>query len=178
MRIITIVRLYDRESDAVAAVTELRGAGVPEHDISLVIRGDRVGAAAKGAEIGALVGGLAGLITGLGLVAIPGIGPAIATGWLYATITGAATGAFAGGAIGVLSEAGVSGEEAHEIAEALRRGASLVAARVPETEKGHCEAILDRGAINMRVRVADYRSAGWTAYDPHAAPHTAEQIRR
>jgi hypothetical protein len=173
MTIITIVRLYDREADAVAAVTELRKAGVPEQDISLVIRGDRVSAAAKGAEIGALVGGLAGLITGLGLVAIPGIGPAIATGWLYATIAGAATGAFAGGALGVLSEAGVSGEEAHEIAEVLRRGASLVAARVPETEKSRCETILDRGAVDMRVRIAAYRRAGWTAFDPGAGHHAA-----
>jgi hypothetical protein len=36
----------------------------------VIIRDDRVTRAAKGAEIGAAVGGLAGLLTGLGLVAI------------------------------------------------------------------------------------------------------------
>jgi len=63
-------------------------------------------------------------------VAIPGIGPVAATGWLAATAAGAAAGSLAGGALGVVSQAGVSGEEAHAIAECLRRGATLVTARV------------------------------------------------
>ena len=69
----------------------------------------------------------------------------------------------------------MSGEDAHEIAECLRRGATLVAARVPEADKGRCEAIMDRGAIDVRVRVAEYRRTGWTAFDPGAAPYTTEE---
>lgn len=175
---VTIVRLYDDHSQAANVVAELRQAGVPEHDISMIIRDDRASGAAKGAEIGAVVGGFAGLAAGLGLLAIPGIGPALATGWLAATAAGAAAGALAGGALGVLSEAGVSGQEAHEIAECLRRGATLVAARVPEADKSRCEAILNRGAIDLRVRIAAYRRTGWVAYDPNAAPYTPEEIRR
>ncbi len=176
--IITIVRLYDDHGEAANVVRELRNAGVPEHDISILTRDDRVGAAATGAEIGAAVGGLAGLLTGLGLIAIPGIGPVVATGWLAATAAGAAAGGLAGGALGVLSQAGVSGEEAHEIAECLRRGATVVAARVTDTEKSRYEAILDRGAIDVRIRVAAYREAGWRSHDPDAAPYTPEEIRR
>src|SRR6202035_1296475 len=104
-------------------------------------RDDRATGAAKGAEIGAAIGGLTGLLTGLGLIAIPGIGPAVATGWLAATAAGAAAGGLVGGALGVLSEVGISGEEAHEIAECLRRGATLVAARVPDADKSRYEAI-------------------------------------
>jgi hypothetical protein len=175
---IAIVRLYDDHTQAVDAVTQLKQAGVPERDIGIITRDDRAGAAATGAEIGAAVGGLAGLLTGLGLIAIPGIGPVVATGWLAATAAGAAAGGLAGGALGVLSQAGVSGEEAHEIAECLRRGATMVTARVPDAEKSRYEAILDRGAINVRVRVTAYRQAGWTSYDPAAAPYTAEEIAR
>jgi hypothetical protein len=176
--LVTIVRLYDDHTEAANVLADLRRAGVPEHDISLITRDDRVSGAAKGAEIGAVVGGLAGLAAGLGLVAIPGIGPVLATGWLAATAAGAAAGALAGGALGVLSQEGVSGEEAHEIAECLRRGATLVAVRVPGVDKSRYQAILDRGAIDIRVRVAAYRRAGWAAHDPNSAPYTGEEIRR
>jgi hypothetical protein len=176
--IVTIVRLYDDPAVAAGAVSELRKAGVPEADISILTSDDRVRGAAKGAEIGAAVGGLAGLLVGLGLIAIPGIGPVAATGWLAATAAGAAAGGLAGGALGVLSQAGVSGEEAHEIAECLRRGATLVATRVNDADRSRHEAILDRGAVNLRVRVAAYREAGWASHDPDAAPFTAEKIQR
>ncbi len=175
---VVIVRLYDDHTEAAGAVTELRKAGVPEGDISIITRDDRVSAAATGAEIGAAVGGLAGLLTGLGLIAIPGIGPVVATGWLAATAAGAAAGGLAGGALGVVTQAGVSRDEAHEIAECLRRGATMVSARVPDTDRSRCEAILDRGALNVQVRIAAYRKAGWTSFDPDAPPYTAEEIRR
>jgi hypothetical protein len=173
-----IMRLYDDHSAAAGVVQELRKASVPEQDISLITRDDRASGAAKGAEIGAVAGGLLGLLTGLGLIAIPGIGPALGTGWLAATAAGAAAGGWAGGALGVISQAGISGEEAHEIAECLRRGSTLVAARVPEADRDRCAAIMDRGAVNLRMRIASYRAAGWTSFDPDAAPYTAEEIQR
>lgn len=176
--IVAIVRLYDDHTEAANAVRELRKAGVPEGDISIITRDDRVRGAATGAEIGAAVGGLAGLLTGLGLIAIPGIGPVVATGWLAATAAGAAAGGLAGGALGVLSQAGVTGEEAHEISECLRRGATLVAARVPGTDKDRYEGILDRGAVDVRVRAVAHRKAGWKSYDPSAVPYTREEIER
>lgn len=176
--IVTIVGLYDHHTDAAGAVRALQDAGVPERDISILSRDDRVHGAATGAEIGAVVGGLGGLLAGLGLIVIPGIGPVAALGWLAATAAGAAAGGWVGGALGVLSEAGISGEEAHAIAECLRRGATLVTARVPDTDKDRCAAILKRGAIDVQVRIAAYRQTGWTSYDPEAAPYTAEEIQR
>jgi hypothetical protein len=176
--IVTIVRLYDHHTDAADAVRALQEAGVPERDISILSRDDRIHGAATGAEIGAAVGGLAGLLTGLGLITIPGIGPVAAAGWLAATAAGAAAGGWVGGALGVLSAAGISGEEAHAIAEGLRRGATLVTARVPEADQDRCAAILDVGAVDVRLRIAVYRATGWTSHDPDAAPYTAEEIAR
>ena len=176
--LIAIVRLYDHHTDAADVVQALRDAGVPDRDISILSRDDRVSGAATGAKIGAAAGGLAGLLIGLGLITIPGIGPVAAVGWLAATAAGAAAGGWAGGAIGVLSTAGISGEEANEIAECLRRGATLVTARVPEAAKDRYAAILARGAIDIEVRVASYRQAGWKSYDPNSVPYTPEEIRR
>ena len=87
-----ITRLYDHYEDAAAAVAELEAAGVPHHDISLIANnaegrhlseGRRDGIAdseigedaGKGATTGGLLGGGAGLLAGLGMLAIPGVGP-------------------------------------------------------------------------------------------------------
>ena len=48
------------------------------------------------------MGGGAGLLAGLGLLAIPGLGPVVAAGWLAAPAVGAAAGAAAGGLVGAL----------------------------------------------------------------------------
>jgi hypothetical protein len=88
------------------------------------------------------------------------------------------SGGWVGGALGVLATAGISGEEAHAMAESLRRGATLVTARVPEADKDRYMAILDVGAVKVQVRIAAYQQAGWTSYDPNAAPYTAEEIVR
>jgi hypothetical protein len=53
----------------------------------------RAEGAGKGAGFGAGIGGAAGLMADLRLLAIPGLGPAGAAGWLAATAVGAAAGA-------------------------------------------------------------------------------------
>ena len=109
----TISRLYNNYGDARAAVQQLETAGVAHKDISIIAsnadnwyndgkdtfpdrdldgKDDRAQAAGKGASIGAAAGGAAGLLTGLGLMAIPGVGPVVAAGWLVTTLAGAAAG--------------------------------------------------------------------------------------
>ncbi|WP_042778608.1 general stress protein, partial [Sinorhizobium fredii] len=91
----TVTGLFDDYDDARDAVRELGEAGVPSDDISIVANntGDRYSTdgsdaaegAATGAGLGAAGGGVVGLLTGLGLMAIPGVGPVVAAGWLAAT---------------------------------------------------------------------------------------------
>src|SRR3954449_11013464 len=139
---ITISRLYDTYSDAERAVSRLEAAGVPHSDISIVANNsdnwfgsstgkvdrdrdgvdDRAEGAGAGAGIGAAVGGTAGLLAGLGLLAIPGLGPVVAAGWLASTAALALAGGTAGGIIGALTQAGVSEDEANVYAEGVRRG--------------------------------------------------------
>jgi hypothetical protein len=139
---------------------------------------DRAEGAGAGAGIGGAIGGAAGLLAGLGLLAIPGIEPVVAAGWLVATAAGAAVGATAGGIVGALTQSGVSEEEAHAYAEGVRRGGTLVTARVPDDGRARYEAILDRSSVNIAERSAAYRKAGWSKFDAKAAPFTTEQVRR
>ena len=77
-------------------------------------------------------------------MAIPGIGPLVAAGWLATTLAGAGAGAVAGGLVGALTGAGVSREEAEVYEEGVRRGHTLVSVRADETDIPRIEAILDR----------------------------------
>jgi hypothetical protein len=194
---VTISRLYDNYSDARTVVTNLEAAGVPHSDISIVANNsdnwynkdgkvdrdrdgvdDRAEGAGAGAGIGAGLGGAAGLLAGLGLLAIPGLGPVVAAGWLAATAVGAAAGAASGGIIGALTQSGVSKEDAPLYAEGVRRGGTLVSARVPDADRTRFEAILDRSAVNLRDRSSAWQKSGWTTFDPSAKPYGADEIRR
>jgi hypothetical protein len=193
----TINRLYDDRQAAHRAVRDLEAAGIPSKDISIVSSNadgsyskasrkvdrdnddvdDRAEGAGVGAGIGAAIGGTAGLLAGLGIMAIPGLGPVVAAGWLASTATAAAVGGAAGGIIGALTQTGTSKADAEMYAEGVRRGGTLVTARVPDGERVRAEAIMDHAAVNIRERELAYRDAGWTGFDPDAMPYSADEIR-
>jgi hypothetical protein len=87
-------------------------------------------------------------------------------------------GGAAGGIIGALTQAGTSEEDASAYAEGIRRGGTLVTARVPDADKARYEAILDRSSVNIRDRDAAWRNEGWQKFDQNAGPYTADQVRR
>jgi hypothetical protein len=139
---------------------------------------DRAEGAGKGAGIGAGVGGTAGLLAGLGLLAIPGLGPVVAAGWLAATAVGAAAGAATGGIVGALTEAGVSEDEAHSYAEGVRRGGTLVSARVADSDRARLDGLLNESAVNLSDRSAAWQKSGWKTFDPSRKPYDAEEVRK
>lgn len=184
----TIVKLYDDEAAADIAVRELESAGFTSDQVSVVRRSatteggtttaDGAGAdatnAGVGATIGTLVGGGAGLLAGLGMLAIPGLGPVVAAGWLVAALTTAGVGAAAGGLIGALTETGVTEEDAHVYAEGVRRGGSLITVRAEDAnEAAKAETILTRHMpVSVRDRESEYRQAGWSRYAEDTAEDT------
>jgi hypothetical protein len=206
----TVTRLFDSHTEALAAVTELERAGVDHDRISLVSNnadnwhqghkhrgghaeggplGDRNGdgendvaeGAGKGATTGGLIGAAGGLLAGLGMLAIPGLGPVVAAGWLASTAVGAAAGAAAGGAagglLGALKEAGHSDEEAHVYSEGVRRGGTLVSVKADDDQAMRVEHILhEQRGVDAATRGQAYRTSGWDRFDQDAQPYTREQI--
>ena len=110
-------------------------------------------------------------------MAIPGVGPIVAAGWLAALAAGAVTGGAAGGIIGALVSSGTSKENAELYAETVRRGGAIVTVKVPDEEDVRYASLLDTDAVNMVERETAYRKAGWTGYDPAAPHYTPEQVR-
>lgn len=199
----TISKLYPDYPTAQTAARQLEAAGLKSADISIVANNvehwdnddrfkhveakhdkdhDGVDDRTKGAGVGAGVGGVAvgaaGLAAGLGVLAIPGIGPVVAAGWLASTLAGAITGGVAGGVVGALAESGVSKDDADMYAEALRRGGALVVARVPDSDVVRYQTILTQKSIDITKRASAYRSAGWNSFNPNETPYTPDQIRR
>lgn len=130
--------------------------------------------AGTGATLGTVLGGGAGLLAGLGMLAIPGVGPIVAAGWLVASLTGAGVGAAAGGLLGSLVGAGVSEEDAHTYAEGVRRGGTLVTVRADEGQRSMVEAVLDRySPVDVTTRREEYRTTGWERFDENAPAYTA-----
>jgi uncharacterized protein (TIGR02271 family) len=192
---VTISRLYKDHETGERVVSELERAGIPHSDISIVSNNesgwfkgdgskridrdadgvdDRAEGAATGAGIGAALGGVAGILAGLGLIAIPGIGPVVAAGWLASTAAVAAAGGTAGGLIGALTQSGVGEREAETYAEGIRRGGTLVSVRVSETDRTRVEAIMNRyGPMGTTTDT----SASWSGDRVMAVFENAERAR-
>lgn len=137
---------FDDRAGAHAAVARLRGAGVPDDRVHLIVR-DAVGAAdvAVGGTVTddatpahdpgeALRGAGAGaaLAAGLGALAtvlIPGIGPVLVGGVIAAALGFGAAGAAVGGLLGSMHGLELSEEDARRLESAVRGGRAVVTAR-------------------------------------------------
>jgi hypothetical protein len=187
----TVSALFDTYSEASSAVSALEAAGIPHSDISIVANNSEnwhnesnagTGAGA-GAGAGAAVGGVGGLLTGLGIMAIPGVGPVVAAGWLVATavgaVAGAAVGGAAGGLVGSLTSAGVPEHDANVYAEGVRRGGTLVTAKVDDARETEARSVLLRQkAVDLNTRGRIYRESGWSSFDAKSPAYTADQVAK
>jgi uncharacterized protein (TIGR02271 family) len=178
-----VVGLFDRQTDAEAAIKALKAAGFRDEDIGVAMRDrsaqgelieDTGTQAAEGATTGAVgggvVGGAIGLLGGLGALAIPGLGPIFAAGWLGSTLAGAGIGAAAGGIIGGLVGLGVPENEARHFEEGIKTGGILVTVRA--------EGRFQEAADLLRRHGADL-GPGFTAATGAAAEtdHDRESMR-
>jgi len=205
-----VTRLFDSHTEALAAVEALEGAGIGHDRVSLIANNaekwhaheggkaadastmsdgddehddnETAEGATEGATRGGLIGGGAGLLAGLGMLAIPGLGPVVAAGWLTSTavgaIAGAVAGAATGGILGALKDAGHSDEDAEVFAEGVRRGGSLVSVKPrDDTEAALAQQILQsQSGVAAADRGAAYRNDGWTGFDDTANPYGADEI--
>lgn len=157
----TIVGFYPSREQAERAVTELVDEGFSRDHISVVA--SRAGAG-DAPNIGpvpetgstndtgekAMMGGIAGFIVGIAVLAIPGVGPIIAAGPLAAALTGAAAGAATGGLIGVMTKDGIPKEAAERYSKAIGAGRIMVTVHAGYDRAAQAADVLDRtGAIDV-----------------------------
>jgi uncharacterized membrane protein len=153
----TVIGIFQQAGQAERALEALRAAGFTANHVSVVAKDtDAVTpltpatetgmeGAGTGAALGGLTGGVLGWLAGIGVLAIPGLGPIVAAGALALTLGGAALGAVTGGLIGALVDLGVPDEEALGYQATVEQGSLLLTVVTPDdTQAATALAILEQ----------------------------------
>lgn len=150
-----VISVYDTHEGAVTAVKELQNAGYSSKHLSIIgkttgeakvpgIKNSETMAIA-GAEvgIGALAGSVLGVLTGVGIFAIPGVGFLYGAGALVGAIAGFDFGIIGGGIASALTVAGISSDDTKQYEEVLKAGKFLVIAQGNEEEVTRAKNVLE-----------------------------------
>jgi hypothetical protein len=115
---------------------------------------------AAGVAAGGVIGGTLGLLAGVGLLAIPGLGPFIAAGPIMAGLAGLGVGGAVGGVTGALIGMGIPEFEAKRYEGRLQKGGILLSV--------HCDTSdeIKRAKEVLKVTGAeDVSSTGESSFD-------------
>jgi len=187
MAMTTVIGLFGHLPDADRAIQELNARGLSDTEISVLARQEALydelsgeyspvtTGAAAGAVGGATAGGLGGMLIGLSAIFLPGIGPALTTGTLTATLgtalAGAGFGAVSGGLIGTLLGLGVPKDEADVYAEGVKRGGVLVVARADKARVAEAQEVMRAAnSLDVQVRAKEWKQSGWDHFDEKTMP--------
>ncbi len=183
----TIVGMFEKSTDVDRAVNDLTRQGFGKNQIGIVARRetlkesglDLTRTTEVGAITGATAGGVAGLLLGLGIIAVPGIGPIVAAGefltWVGAMFLGAAAGAIGGGLVGALAGFGLPRHRAEVFAQGVQQGNILVTIQASPESAHEAANILRRdNAIEVDLggmELPTGQFATGTEQQPTAPPH-------
>jgi hypothetical protein len=164
------------------ATDSLIRAGFPAADISVLLPESLGGprdmgtekatkapeGAAAGVTTGAAIGGTLGVLAGIGLLAIPGLGPFIAAGPIMAGLAGLGVGGAVGGVTGALISMGIPEFEAKRYEGRLQKGGILLSV--------HCDTSdeINRAKEVLKATGAeDIASTGESSVDAKQTDHDA-----
>lgn len=148
------IGIYDTHDLAVEAVRKLKDGGYPASQLSIMgvaeteVVDDQMHIIEKnplkvgGLGAGALVGTTLGVLTGVGIFAIPGLGFLFGAGALVGAIAGFDFGLIGGGIASALTTVGVKDENAEKYHDALEQGKFLVIAHGTEEDVNRAKDLL------------------------------------
>ena len=156
--------IYRNRSSAENGVDALRQEGFRNTDISVLFpenegtkdfAHEKNTKAPEGATTGVVSGGIAGgvlgWLTGIGALAIPGLGPLIAAGPIVAALAGAGALGAVGGMIGALAGMGIPEYEAKRYEGRIKKGGILLSVHCDNSEwtKKAKQILEDSGAEDV-----------------------------
>ncbi|WP_309742080.1 ChaB family protein [Chamaesiphon sp. OTE_20_metabat_361] len=169
----TISAIFAEQSQIDGVVRRLIDRGIPKEDISVLGRNFQsetritgfitkrdviLGGLRSGAIFGSLFGSFLSLLTGVGVLLIPFVGPVVAAGPIGAILLGAASGAIAGsagaGLVSVLTAVGMPEEQAALYQTRLEAGEFMMMLEVPADRVGEYQILLE-SAGGKDIHTAD-----------------------
>jgi hypothetical protein len=169
-----VLGIYSTRVAVENATDSLVKAGFPTSDISVLLPESLAGpkdmgtekatkapeGAAAGVTAGGVIGGTLGVLAGVGLLAIPGLGPFIAAGPIMAGLAGLGVGGAVGGFTGALIGMGIPEFEAKRYEGRLQKGGILLSV--------HCDTAEEIKRAKEVLKLAggeDVSSTGEASFD-------------
>ncbi|HEV8039726.1 MAG TPA: general stress protein [Bryobacteraceae bacterium] len=121
-----------------------------------------------GVTAGGAIGGTLGLLAGIGMLAIPGVGPFIAAGPILSALAGLGVGGAVGGLIGALVGMGIPEYEAKRFEGRIKAGGVLLSVHCDTSEE-----IASAKDVLKHTGAQDISSAGEASADIPAAAAVA-----
>lgn len=160
----TTIGVYDNHELAVGAVRKLKDLGYPLRHITIMGKSEEeevldndMHMAVKnpvnmvGVGTGTAIGATLGILTGVGIFAIPGLGFLYGAGALVGAIAGFDFGLIGGGIASVLATIGVKDENAQKYHDALEMGKFLVIVHGSENDVNTAKAMLHEHGTHEEV---------------------------
>jgi len=139
--------IYSTRAEVEHAIEEMKQAKFRNADISVLFpenestkdfaisKGTKAQeGSVTGAASGAVAGGALGWLVGIGMIAIPGIGPFIAAGPIVAALSGVGIGGAVGGLTGALIGMGIPEYEAKRYEGRVKNGGILVSVHADDSK--------------------------------------------
>ena len=161
---IAVFGIYRSRQEVEEAVQALKNSDFRATDIS-VLFSDNVGTkdfavekhtklpegSSAGAGTGAVIGGVLGWLTGIGVLAIPGIGPFIAAGPIVSMLAGLGAGGVIGGIAGALVGMGIPEYEAKRYEGRIKEGGILLSVHSDNADwkRRAMEILKQTGAVDI-----------------------------
>lgn len=146
------VGIYKTHEEAFEAVKALQKNGLSVKNLSIIGKADVVEdhlrvrstdpAAAAGVSVGAIAGPILGVLTGVGIISIPGFGFLFGAGALVGALAGFDMGIVGGGIVTLLTTLFTNKEKVVRYHEHLNEGKFLVVAQGTEEEVDQAKGIL------------------------------------
>lgn len=156
-----VIGVYETHDSAVKALDELKRSGFPTKQLSVVGKADLVNNhihvktsdVPERAELsaGVIAGTVLGILTGVGIFAIPGLGFLYGAGALVGAFAGFDFGIMAGGLTAVLTGIGMEAANAAKYEKHLNEGKFLVFAQGDEKQIAQAEEVLHSKASHLEL---------------------------
>ena len=177
--------IYQNEIQAERTVDDLMAGGFRSDDVSVLLPDNKSSkdfahekntkapeGTATGVTAGGAIGGTLGLLAGIGMLAIPGVGPFIAAGPIMGALAGLGVGSAVGGLIGALVGMGIPEYEAKRYEGRIKEGGILLSVHCDTSEE------INRAKdVLKHTGAQDISSTGEATADVPAAVGSAPSTR-
>jgi len=132
----TIVGVYDTHDTAIVALEALKASGLPVKNMSFISKADIIesklhassveGISNAPVEIGVVLGPILGILSGISIIAIPGLGFLYGAGAVVGAIAGFDVGLIGGGITTILMKLGINKDKTPVYHNHLEKGKYIV----------------------------------------------------